>query len=123
VADNYQTFTYGKVSLQILTGDQDWGDEINDYFGGLAVWIPGILNSCFMAMRKHRVEQNSDGKPGAEILKVGHHAAVQSSSPEFLKQVNPKAAVICCGGPAILTDTRTQETWTTLGKIGAAGLP
>ena len=32
-----------------------------------------------------------------DILKVGHHGSSSSSSPLFIKSVEPKIAVICCG--------------------------
>ena len=33
----------------------------------------------------------------ADVLKLGHHGSKYSSSKEFLKQVNPKYAIISCG--------------------------
>ncbi|MFD3156031.1 ComEC/Rec2 family competence protein [Haloimpatiens sp. FM7330] len=33
----------------------------------------------------------------ADVLKVGHHGSVSSTSIDFLKNVNPKIAVISCG--------------------------
>jgi beta-lactamase superfamily II metal-dependent hydrolase len=118
VADNYQTFTYGKVSLQILTGDQDWGDEINDY-SVVCRLDTGDIEFLFMGDAETPVEQTLTGSLEAEILKVGHHGSSSSSSPEFLKQVNPKAAVICCGAGNTYRHPH-QETLDNLGKIGAA---
>ena len=37
------------------------------------------------------------GRLKSELLKVGHHGSKTSSSPEFLKEVMPKIAVISCG--------------------------
>ena len=33
----------------------------------------------------------------ADVLKAGHHGAANASSEEFLREVNPRLAVISCG--------------------------
>jgi len=45
------------------------------------------------------VEQAMLAEPGLEstLLKVGHHGSKTSTTPEFLKRVNPQWAVISCG--------------------------
>ncbi len=35
--------------------------------------------------------------PHADLLKVGHHGSLTSSSPEFLAAVNPRFAVVSAG--------------------------
>jgi competence protein ComEC len=94
-ADNYQTFTYGMVTLQVLTGEQDWDDEINDY-SVVCGLDTGDIEFLFMGDAETPVEKFLTGNLEAEIIKVGHHGSRSSSSPAFLKQVNPKAAVISC---------------------------
>ncbi|MBP1760849.1 MAG: Metallo beta lactamase family protein [Firmicutes bacterium] len=118
LADNYQTFSYGKVTLQILTGDQDWGDEVNDY-SVVCRLDTGDVEFLFMGDAETPVEQALTGNLEAEIVKVGHHGSSSSSSPEFLKQVSPKAAVICCGAGNTYGHPH-QETLDNLGNIGAA---
>jgi len=40
---------------------------------------------------------NSELNLKTDIIKLGHHGSSTSSSEEFLKAVNPSAAIICCG--------------------------
>lgn len=117
LADNYQTFTYGKVALQILTGAQEWGNEVNDY-SVVCRLDTGDIEFLFMGDAETPVEQALTGNLEAEILKVGHHGSSSSSSPDFLKQVNPEAAVICCGAGNTYGHPH-QETLDNLGNIGA----
>ena len=118
VADNYQTFSYDKVALQVLTGDQDWGDEVNDY-SVVCRLDTGDIEFMFMGDAETPVEQALTGNLDAEIVKAGHHGSSSSSSLEFLKQVSPKAAVICCGADNPYGHPH-QETLVNLGDIGAA---
>jgi len=118
VADNYQTFSYDKVALQVLTGDQDWGDEVNDY-SVVCRLDTGDIEFMFMGDAETPVEQALTGNLDAEILKVGHHGSSSSSSRAFLKLVNPEVATICCGAGNTYGHPH-RETLDNLGNIGAA---
>lgn len=56
--------------------------------------------------------------PPADILKVGHHGSRFSTSDDFLREVNPAAAVIQVG-----RNNFGHPTAETLGRLGDAGIP
>jgi competence protein ComEC len=46
----------------------------------------------------HRIEKLLiEENPHADLLKIGHHGSLTSSSPEFLAAVNPRFAVVSAG--------------------------
>ncbi len=96
VSDDYQIYTWGDVSLQILTGNESWGSNTNNY--SVVCWLDtGDIEFLFTGDAETAVEQSLTGTLDAEILKVGHHGSNSSSSLAFLNKVNPEVAVISCG--------------------------
>jgi hypothetical protein len=96
LSDDYQTYTWGDVTLQVLTGNQTWGDNANDY-SVVCRLDTGNIEFMFMGDAETPVENILTGNLEAEILKVGHHGSASSSSQSFLKKVNPEVAIISVG--------------------------
>lgn len=46
---------------------------------------------------EHEMIEHHASKLKADVLKVGHHSSWTSTSPEFLKEVDPSFSVISCG--------------------------
>jgi len=91
LADNRQTFNFGEVELQILTGPETWPD-LNDY-SVIARLDCGQVEFLFSG----DAEEALAGDISAEILKVGHHGSASSSSAYFLSRVKPQVALISVG--------------------------
>lgn len=93
--DDYQTFTFGTVKLQILTGNDSW-DDLNDY-SVVCKLTDNNVNFLFTGDVEGSAEAALGGNLQAQILKVGHHGSTSSSSAEFLNNVKPQVAVISVG--------------------------
>jgi len=99
MADNRQSFTFGSVTLQVLTGSQTWGDDTNDY-SVVCILDTGEVEFMFTGDAETKAEGNLLALSSifkAEILKVGHHGSSTSTSSLFLGRVDPKVAVISVG--------------------------
>ncbi len=58
----------------------------------------GQTSALLVGDSHHRIEKLLiEENPRADLLKVGHHGSVTSSSPEFLAAVNPQFAVVSVG--------------------------
>jgi competence protein ComEC len=117
VSDDYQTYTWGDVSLQILTGYESWGSNTNNY-SVVCRLDTGDIEFLFTGDAETAVEQSLTGTLDAEILKVGHHGSSSSSSLAFLNKVNPEVAVISCGAGNTYGHPH-QETLKNLENVGA----
>jgi len=116
-SDNYQTYTWGTVTLQILTGNQSWGSNTNDY-SVVCRLDTGDIEFLFTGDAETAVENILTGTLEAEILKVGHHGSTSSSSLAFLNKVDPEVAIICVGTGNTYGHPH-QETLTNLQNVGA----
>lgn len=77
----------------------------------------GNTSFLFMGDAEKENEEQINWEP-TTVLKVGHHGSSTSSSPEFLKQVNPQIAVIMVGKDNDYGHPE-QETLTKLNNIGS----
>lgn len=66
---------------------------------------------------KDMLERFSSSEFRADVLKVGHHGAKTSNSPEFITAISPEYAVISCGKDNTYGHPHT-ETIKTLNKLG-----
>jgi len=73
-----------------------------------------IMGDAPKEIEKKIIEDNKDLK--ADVIKLGHHGSSTSSDEEFLKQVNPKLAIISCGYNNIYGHP-TNEVLTTLNNL------
>ncbi len=94
------TFMLGSMRITVLSppADGGWGDELNN--ASLVLLCEGagvrfLLTGDAEAPMEEIMLQN--GLPQADVLKVGHHGSVTSSSPDFIQAVSPRYAAISCG--------------------------
>lgn len=89
-----ETFSVGNANCEVMhvgTNTEDLNETsivIKMDFNGVSYLFTGDAN--------YNVE-NSREWPQIDILKVGHHGSNSSSTAKFLKQINPKVALISCG--------------------------
>jgi len=95
VSDGYQSFSFDGAALNILTGNQVW-DDVNNY-SVVCRLDTGDVEFLFMGDAETPVENILSGELESEILKVGHHGSLSSTSEAFLSKVKPEVAVISCG--------------------------
>ncbi|KUG05283.1 hypothetical protein ASZ90_017356 [hydrocarbon metagenome] len=118
VSDNCQTYSWGAITLQILTGNQTWGSNTNDY-SVVCRLDTGDIEFMFTGDAETAVEDILTGTLEAEILKVGHHGSTSSSSLAFLNKVDPEVAVISVGEGNTYGHPH-EETLGNLENIGAS---
>ena len=93
-----ETYSYGEMTLEIFAPLRDY-DNLNDMsavsrisYGDTSVMFTGDATTT---VEKDLLKKNIDYS--ATVLNVGHHGSKTSSSEAWLRAVNPKYAVICCG--------------------------
>lgn len=93
-----ETYSYGEMTVEIFAPLRDY-DNLNDMsvvsrisYGETSVMLTGDET---MTVEDDLLMKNIDYS--ADILNVGHHGSKTSTGDAWLKAVNPKYAVICCG--------------------------
>lgn len=93
-----ETYSYGEMTLEIFAPLRDY-DNLNDMsavsrisYGDTSVMFTGDATTT---VEKDLLKKNINYS--ATVLNVGHHGSKTSSSEAWLRAVNPKYAVICCG--------------------------
>ena len=93
-----ETYSYGEMKLEIFAPLRDY-DNLNDMsavsrisYGNTSVMFTGDATTT---VEKDLLKKNINYS--ATVLNVGHHGSKTSSSEAWLRAVNPKYAVICCG--------------------------
>ena len=75
----------------------------------------GNTSALVMGDSHKRTEQLLETEnPQADLLKIGHHGSLTSSSPEFLRTVAPRYAVVSdfCSNPTISGYFKVEAKWT-----------
>jgi competence protein ComEC len=94
------TFDFGGLHIRVLNPQPGWqaqnpaqDDE------SLVLHIQYGKTSALLVGDAHkRIEKFLiDEAPQADVLKIGHHGSLTSSTPEFLKAVRPQWAVVSVG--------------------------
>jgi len=95
-----EEFDFGGVHFRVLNPQPDWrasepaqDDEslvLRFQYGQTAALLVG---DSHRRIEKMLMEEN----PQADLLKIGHHGSLTSSTPEFLAAVHPSFAVVSAG--------------------------
>lgn len=94
-----QTFTFGEVTLTVLSPVKAFGDLNLDCavimieYGDAEILFTGDLEG---GAETFLVDEYGE-KLDADVLKVGHHGSSSGTMDEFLDAVTPEIAVISCG--------------------------
>lgn len=115
------SFSYGALTVEILSPNSVFYDEINDYsitarvmFGETSFLFPGDAGEISEAEMIDRYGEALD----SSFLHVGHHGAATSTSDLFLESVSPEYAVISSGAGNTYGHPRAEI----LMKLEAAGI-
>jgi competence protein ComEC len=95
-----EEFVFGGVRIRVLNPQPGWearnpaqDDEslvLHLQYGQTSALLVG---DAHQRIEKLLIEEN----PQADLLKIGHHGSLTSSSPEFLAAVHPQFAVVSAG--------------------------
>ena len=93
-------FEFGGVQVRVLNPQPGWpGTEHGQDDESLVLHFQyGKTSALLVGDSHYRIEKLMiDESPQADLLKVGHHGSLTSSSPEFLAAVHPQFAVVSAG--------------------------
>ena len=93
-------FDFGEVHLRVLNPQPGAvaGNRLQDDESMVLRLQFGETSALLVGDSHKRIEQLMLGKnPQANLLKIGHHGSLTSSSPEFLAAVAPQFAVVSAG--------------------------
>jgi competence protein ComEC len=95
-----EEFQFGGVRIRVLNPQPGWQarNPAQDDESLVLHLQYGQTSALLVGDSHQRIERLLiDEKPQADLLKVGHHGSLTSSSPEFLAAVNPQFAVVSAG--------------------------
>jgi competence protein ComEC len=95
-----EDFDFGGVAIRVLNPQPGWEhrDRGEDDESLVLHLQYGQTSALLVGDSHYRIEKLMlDENPHADLLKVGHHGSLTSSSPEFLAAVNPRFAVVSAG--------------------------
>ncbi len=94
-----QQYSLGNAMFTILSPSKDKYEELNDY--SIAIRLDyGDQSFLFLGdcERVNEEEMLQSGLPlASNVVKLGHHGSISSTSEEFIAAVNPEYAVISVG--------------------------
>ena len=106
------------LTVSILSPAQESYNNLNNYSAVIKITY-GKTAFLLMGDAEKVIEQEITADVKADVIKAGHHGSDTSSSPEFLKAVGAKYAVISCGKKNSYGHPKT-ETLDNLVNAGAA---
>ena len=95
-----ESFDFGGLHIRVLNPQRDWPPSTRDQDDeSLVLHMQyGETSALLVGDAHHRIEKFLiEESPRADLLKVGHHGSLTSSSPEFLEAVQPRFAVVSAG--------------------------
>jgi competence protein ComEC len=95
-----EEFEFGSVQIRVLNPQPDWQarNPAQDDESLVLHLQYGQTSALLVGDSHYRIEKLLIGeRPQADLLKVGHHGSLTSSSPEFLAAVRPQFAVVSAG--------------------------
>ncbi len=93
-------FTFGGVQVRVLNPQPGAvaGNRLQDDESMVLHLQYGDTSALLVGDSHKRIEEIMEGEqPHADLLKVGHHGSLTSSTPEFLAAVAPQFAVVSVG--------------------------
>ena len=93
-------FDFGGVHIRVLNPQPDWQprNPAQDDDSLVLHLRYGQTSALLVGDSHRRIEKLLiEEKPQADLLKIGHHGSITSSSPEFLAAVHPQYAVVSSG--------------------------
>ena len=116
-----KAITAGNIKLEILAPNAEKYKDVNDYSVVTRLtW--GQTSFLFTGDAEALSEKEILGKGfavSADVLNLGHHGSVSSTSKNFLEEVNPQMAVISCGQG----NTYGHPHAETMQKLSEKGIP
>lgn len=94
------SFTLGSATVTVLSPSKETDSSNLNNISLVLKLCYGDVSVLFTGDAEKEIETDllkSDFNLKADILKCGHHGSSTSSCREFIKAVNPSAAVISCG--------------------------
>ena len=94
------SFDFGSVHVRVLNPQPGWEarDPAQDDESLILRVQYGATSALLVGDAHKRIENFLVNEaPQADLLKIGHHGSATSSSPEFLRAVNPRYAVASVG--------------------------
>ena len=94
------SFDFGGMQFRVLSPQPGWQarDPAQDDESLVLRVQYGATSALLVGDAHKRIEEYLiDEAPQADLLKIGHHGSLTSSSPEFLRAVNPRFAVASAG--------------------------
>ena len=95
-----EAFDFGGVKIRVLNPQVGWQprDPAQDDESLVLHLQHGQTSALLVGDSHHRIEKFlTNENPRADLLKIGHHGSLTSSSPEFLSAVKPQFAVVSAG--------------------------
>ncbi len=93
-------FDFGALHVRVLNPQPGWEaqDPAQDDESLVLHLQYGETSALLVGDAHHRIEKFLiEESPHADLLKIGHHGSLTSSSPEFLEAVKPSFAVVSVG--------------------------
>ncbi|MGI5838950.1 MAG: stalk domain-containing protein [bacterium] len=115
-----QEYSLGDASFIILAPNAASYEELNNYSVVLKLTY-GSTSFLFTGDAEDIAEQEILAKKfnvKADVLKIGHHGSISSTTQSFLEAVSPEYAVISVGAGNVYGHPHTE----TLAKLAAAGV-
>jgi competence protein ComEC len=114
------TFAFGSDICTILAPNSSSYQDMNSY--SIIIRVVNGSNSLLFTGDAQTDSEKEILAKGytlkSDVLKVGHHGSSTSTSPDFLKEVSPKYAVISCG----VNNDYGHPNQVTLDKLNNAGV-
>lgn len=94
------SYSFGGLQVRVLNPQPGWlaSNPAEDDESLVLRFEYGQTSALLVGDAHRRIEKFLiDENPRADLLKIGHHGSLTSSSPEFLEAVRPSFAVVSCG--------------------------
>lgn len=86
------------TSVSVLSPSKDYYDNLNNYSAVVKIKYKNV-SFLFLGDAEKEIESDliKNEDLSSDVIKIGHHGSSTSSTPVFIKKVNPSIAVISVG--------------------------